>query len=443
MTIFLTLSQYVMLFNSVFVYIMLFESRLSRRATCASIAVLVAALIVVNMGGLYMLGAERMAQLLGFTCTLPSLLFFLAISRYRGMRFLFTFCVADVLCLWIGDITALINLIHGEWKYPAMLLARTLLYAALDYYIYFFLRRDYRTAQRLLKTGWGGFTGVCVLFYVLLLVSTAYPTLIWLRPQELPTYVFILIVIPFVLYSMLYTITRQVRFQLADAQQKMARIQLDAMNRQLNSLLANEERMRIYRHDVRHHVNHLTSVLQAGDCAAALDLLDQFGQRNAALQAKRYCANPTVNAMLVHYLQDAQSQGITLNAQFDVPADLSIDAIDLSTMLANALENACNACAKLQPAQRRIDIFCGCKAAQFLLEISNPFEGTVRFDERGLPVSASSEHGVGSLSITAFARKYSAVWDYQTEGGVFRLRLLIPLPAGITPKTGEASRLSI
>ena len=436
MTFFLTLSQYTVLVNSCLVLVLLFESRLSKRATRISVIALFAILFIVNMGGLYTLGVDRMAKLQGITATLPSLVFFWAISRYRGMRFLFTYCVADVFCLWITYLTGMFNIWDSEWKYAAIFVSRILLFACLDFYIYYFLRKDYQTVQRVLKKGWGSFTGVCVLFYTLLLVASAYPALIWFRPQELPTYILLLIVIPFVLHAMLYSLTRQVRYQLADAQQKMARIQLDAMNRQLSSLIASEERMRIFRHDVRHHINHLTSVLQTGDCAAALDLLTHFGQHAAVPQSKRYCANPTVNAMLSHYLQQAESQGMAVNARLVIPADLPIDAIDLSTMLANALENACNACAKLPASQRRIDIVAACRSGQFLLDISNPYKGTVLFDERGLPMSASNEHGIGSLSIAAFARKYDAVWDYQTGNGVFRLRLLIPL-AAYMPSTSE------
>lgn len=318
---------------------------------------------------------------------------------------------------------------QDAWIYPAIFISRIVLCGILDFYIYFNLRKDYRIAQRVLKKGWGSFTGVCVLFYALLIVASAYPSMIWDRPQELPTYVLLLIIIPFVLYSMLYTLTRQMQHHLADAHQRIMQIQLDSMRRQTENMLENEARMRIYHHDIRHYVNQLIGLLQTEDYAAAHDVLTQLAHQSDKMQNHRYCENSVVNAMISYYIQLAESHGINVDANLNIPADISIDAIDLSTVLANALENACNALKKLPQAERLLRLRCVCSNGQFLLSVENAFRGTVRFDERGLPISNENGHGIGSQSIAVFAEKYAATWDYQAENGIFRLRLLARLPA--------------
>ena len=102
-----------------------------------------------------------------------------------------------------------------------------------------------------------------------------------------------------------------------------------------------------------------------------------------------------------------------------------MDAAELSTVFANAIENAIHACSRQAPGtDKRLEIHC-VSAPQFLVEIANTYDGTVEFDEKNLPMAREPGHGIGTLSISTFAKKYGALLDYKAEAGMFRLRLLI------------------
>ena len=77
---------------SLFVFIALFESRLSRRKTTTLILTLMVPLMLANFLLLLIFGPSVMSTLLLVTCSLPSLCFFLFLSKYRDGRFFFTFC---------------------------------------------------------------------------------------------------------------------------------------------------------------------------------------------------------------------------------------------------------------------------------------------------------------------------------------------------------------
>ena len=62
---------------------------------------------------------------------------------------------------------------------------------------------------------------------------------------------------------------------------------------------------------------------------------------------------------------------------------------------------------------------------RLLLEMENPCPEDTTFDENGYPVTLIENHGIGSKSVTAFARKYEGELMYQIENGVFRVRLLV------------------
>ena len=108
-----------------------------------------------------------------------------------------------------------------------------------------------------------------------------------------------------------------------------------------------------------------------------------------------------------------------------MPENIDIDIIDFTAAVANALDNAVNACAKVVGKQKKLRIRTT-ENKQYIVEIANNYEGTVSFDEDGLPVSKESGHGIGTRSISAFARKNNAVLDYDITDEWFKLRLVLP-----------------
>ena len=121
----------------------------------------------------------------------------------------------------------------------------------------------------------------------------------------------------------------------------------------------------------------------------------------------------------------AKKEGITVKTRLDILAETPVDAMELSTVIANAIENARNACRCMPPGSTKtIELICVSKP-HFVFECSNTFCGRVLFDKNGMPVSDAAGHGIGTKSINAFVKKYNAFIDYQAENGIFTLRILL------------------
>lgn len=182
--------------------------------------------------------------------------------------------------------------------------------------------------------------------------------------------------------------------------------------------------MRIQRHDIRHQLQTIAALVQTGDCATALDYIGASQAGLDTAKPRSYCTNPTLDAVLVNMAVRAEALGISMEMSVALPDRLPVDALELSIVFANALENAIQAVQKMPPDRRRIL----CKSVtqpQFIMEISNPYAGEVRFDREGLPISEKSDHGIGTRSIVAFAEKYHALYQFRTEKGWFKLRLAV------------------
>ena len=172
------------------------------------------------------------------------------------------------------------------------------------------------------------------------------------------------------------------------------------------------------------YLDVVAALVQQGDKAAALEyigasqaVLDRTGQR-------RFCKNVVLDAVLSSFFERAQERGIVMESQLTIPDTLPVDATELSTVFANALENAIHACEKVSPEQRRIT--CTCAASPRLrFEVANPYAGKVRFGPDSLPVSERPGHGIGIHSITAFAEKNHAVCRFVTENGWFKMQMVL------------------
>ena len=177
-------------------------------------------------------------------------------------------------------------------------------------------------------------------------------------------------------------------------------------------------------HDRRHFNNMILELLEQGDNHEAVALLKKQNQTTLNI-SKVYCENHVVNASVCHYAKLAEQSGILTQIELDIPSNLTVDSLELSMVVSNLFENAITACMK-QSVNKSTSIKFICRnVGRLLLEMENPCPEDTTFDENGYPVTLIENHGIGSKSVTAFARKYEGELMYQIENGVFRVRLLV------------------
>ena len=133
--------------------------------------------------------------------------------------------------------------------------------------------------------------------------------------------------------------------------------QTKALQSQLDAINDAEEQMHIQRHNMRFHLTHIDQLLTSGDVEAARTFIGDINRKIYAAAPPRYCENKTVNAVLSYYIQRARENDIQVEVSFVLPEKLAIDVTDFTTMLANALDNAIQACSQVtEPLGRRLSI---------------------------------------------------------------------------------------
>ncbi len=197
---------------------------------------------------------------------------------------------------------------------------------------------------------------------------------------------------------------------------------IDVQRRGYERVVQKMEATREYRHDMRHHLAVIEGLAKQGDCDKIIEYASKLNGSFGELENTAYCKNPEVNAVLSEYIGRAESAGCEVTQSFALPGSLPFEENDVCLVLANAIENAINACSQLPEEKRHINISAEyADGRRLLVSVENPCSDTPRFGEDGLPVTdkRSDEHGIGLQSVKHIAEKYNGFLRCMLEDGKF------------------------
>lgn len=383
----------------------------------------------VNSLLIFRFGDERMKQVFALILFLPSLLFLLFQTKDKPSQLLFNFFTAINGIYFSSIISHFI--MGGALDRPQELIwldatVRGGVFAVILFLFARYLREPYQfLAANMKQSGWRVLCVIPMLFFGLVMFLGLYPHV---RTDNLLGVTFLYVILGFVyfiIYQVFHTTYSLLKIQ---NDNDALRFQVQAMERQAEMILQNDEQVRIYRHDLRHYIADAIALLQSGESDEALRVLCGFDDRSQKTRLRRCCDNPAVNAILGYYIQEAEEAGITVRAECHVPTVLPVEAAELAMVLANAIENAIHACLGLPASRERWISIRVVNLPQLAVEVSNSYNGQVTLDAQGFPVSGEAGHGLGTKSIRAFVEKYDGVLDYKADETTFRLRLLVNSP---------------
>mgnify|MGYP003304328462 CR=1 FL=1 len=408
--------------HALVLFFMLFETRFSKRKTTVITLLTMLPLIAVNTVLTFILNVNTMGVALLVTLSLPSMIVFLILAKNRDGRFFFTFCFVDTMVLELIYITQILNSFISPDTNLFMFFSRLLIFPALGWLVYKYFRNDYLNVQRHTKAGWGLFAVIGALFYVLITLTMSYPTLVIERPEYLPTTVLLLALIPVIYIHLLSTVHRLQKLHEMTEQEDILSLQVSNLTARMSEYSSADERFRVERHNFRHKLKTIASLIKTEQYEECLILLSEYEEALDKTRIKRYCQHTVLDAVLSSYIRKAQEKGIRLDLGFAFPDTLPVSETELATAIANALENALNACEAVEPEKRFIEIKV-LSHPRFMLRIANRYVGVIEFDEDDIPVNHHEDHGFGTRFIAAFCHKHNGFYQFSADGEIFTLYL--------------------
>jgi len=186
-------------------------------------------------------------------------------------------------------------------------------------------------------------------------------------------------------------------------------------------------------HNMRYTFVELTGLLENGKTEEAIDHLRQEIGRFDKISAVVTTGNMPIDTMLNYYRQKAvESLGIELETRLSIPPNLNLDSGLLVSILGNALENAIEACEKVERSQRYIRIKAIFSKKRWnstlLIAITNPYAITPIVDKENNLITTKqnkSKHGLGLASIMEMLPEKTGHINLEYDNNIFRFMLFL------------------
>lgn len=243
--------------------------------------------------------------------------------------------------------------------------------------------------------------------------------------REVHTYIYIsaagLLFITVLVFALFSKLQNQLTVMQDNHEMKM---QLELQRQSAKKMENAYNHTRALRHDLKNHLHALGGMLTKGDNDGALKYIQTMQSDLEDAAYFSVTGNSAVDAILNEKLLTAQRHRI--NLRFDaVPLqNTKAKPMDLCIILSNALDNALEACQKIQDIQTRTVSLKIREESDFLLIcVQNPVsEPPKRYGNRFLSDKKDREnHGVGLRSIRSTAEKYNGEFLAECKENVFTL----------------------
>lgn len=416
------LNMWVFLYFTVFGLATVFfltDSRLPAKKTIL-IETAATILLVLLESVLYQnLDQVRFMQSYFFTVHLPCLILSWLLSKKRDTRILFVLFITIMYCSFILQAMSLVYLLTDGSEAAAWctLVGST---AAIGCFTVFYFRSVFFNIVEDLKN----LLGILAVLLAAYFFINGYLVPAQIGDNRLVNIVKMFMtltaMVVFILTCVMFFVLRKKNEIQRDAE--LLSTQLGALEIKITAMKEAEEKIRIERHDIRHRLKTIETLLYENKKEDAIQYIANAEHHLDEIGPQRYCANTVLDAVISYYCEQAKKIGIAVDVRLALPNELPVDSAELSMVFANALENAVHAAKQCPPGGGKIWITAVSYPA-FMIEIANTFQTKPSLDENGLPIAKQKGHGLGSRSIAAFCKKSGASYQYSVNQKVFKLYL--------------------
>ena len=184
--------------------------------------------------------------------------------------------------------------------------------------------------------------------------------------------------------------------------------------------------MRAWRHDYHNHIQSIKAMLAMQKFAELDKYLDTLESDLDSIDIAIRTGNVGLDAILSSKVSIARKNNIQVDCTAKVPLALKITDVHLCAIVGNLLDNAIEACEKLE-GNRFIRIYIGLFKQQLYISVSNSTCEKRRRRLSELVTSKLGEHGFGLRRIDRIASQYDGYVNRKNEPGIFATEVMLPL----------------
>ncbi len=180
------------------------------------------------------------------------------------------------------------------------------------------------------------------------------------------------------------------------------------------------------RHDMKNHIIVLSGLFQNKEWEKLGDYLKKMEGSGLKLR-EDVTGNRVVDALLYRKRERAEKENVKWECDVQIPKDCCIHEFDLCVLFGNILDNALEACERLQcDPCGFINIRAKTVKKCFLIEVKNSMDPAERYGDGSLNKKNPKEHGIGLLNVGDVVNRYNGVMNAEAQNDIFVISMLFP-----------------
>jgi len=197
--------------------------------------------------------------------------------------------------------------------------------------------------------------------------------------------------------------------------------QINSQSKHMDEILVMQKQIKKFRHDSSHHFTALKGFFANNQNQDGLSYIEKI---NSDLENTEIVdtGNTAFDAIISTKKALAESKNIEFTIQIQIPEKLKVDAVDLCVIFGNSLDNAIEACEKLEK-HRMINVSAIYDDCQLICKITN----TAALSTTDLQTTKDDKenHGFGLENIKQALSKYNHVMKIDQADNEFVLSFII------------------
>lgn len=231
---------------------------------------------------------------------------------------------------------------------------------------------------------------------------------------------------------LIYFVHESVRIRLIQQREEQQLQKLQVQYQYYEERLKDEQRVRGIYHDMKNHLLVLQAQLKEigntgdkGKRQEAEEMIEKIQNQISDYEDYVQTGNAFLDVILRDKSRKAKEERIDLHTEIDFSKGNFIDALDISTIFGNALDNAIEACEKVPEEERFITMKAREKNHFLVIHIEN--SAVQEEEEKKTTKEDTFLHGFGLKNIQRAAEKYGGQCKRNYQSGVYMLSILIPI----------------
>ena len=208
--------------------------------------------------------------------------------------------------------------------------------------------------------------------------------------------------------------------------------QVKAMKKRLEEAENFYGSIRKVRHEMKNHMANIKGLAGAGEYGEIGDYIRRMDETMQELEYKYVTGNAVTDVIINDKCRRAEKAGIRFDADFRYGGEIPV--FDMGIILNNLLDNAIEACEKLETGKGFIRLSLKRKKQFLILYVENSFDGAVPVS-KGSPLPPTTkqsilpgiitEHGIGLENVRDIAERYFGGVNIKVKGDVFHVTVML------------------